>query len=89
MPSVFNITPPIRDLNINVRSVRCFLWASTEDKTAEVAPAAAHYVEFEGFPQNNANGTSLGFGSIDSGLVALMDRFTAADVPSLLQAAFN
>ena len=89
MPSVFNITPPIRDLNINVRSVRCFLWASTTAKTTEVAASLAHYVEFEGFPQNNANGASLGFGSIDSGLVALVDRFTAADIPSLLQAAFN
>ena len=89
MPTVFNINPPIDGINIDIRSVRCLFWASFLDRSVEVAVDQSHYIQFEGFAQNNANGSSLGSGSVDTGTQTAMDMYRASSVQALMTAAFG
>jgi hypothetical protein len=89
VPQVFNINPPIAGLNLAVRSVRCWFWPSTEDHSAEVPIDQSHHVEYDAFPQNNANGVTLGRGSIDTGDATAMQRFNSTTVQELMTSVFG
>lgn len=89
MPQIFNLNPPPKGMDTSVRSVRCSFWASAVDRAVEVAPNLSHYVEFEMWTQNNANGQFLGMGHIDVRTQSAMDLYKAATIPELFALAFD
>jgi hypothetical protein len=103
MPQTFNLSNSIQGLNANVRSVRCWFYDGPFDPhgypqpptpmptlIAETSPVTdAHYIVFEGFDRTNANGNSLGRGSIDTGTVSAQEYYQATTLEAILLAAFG
>jgi hypothetical protein len=89
MPQDIALAVPNLSLNLNVLSVRMWLYRSWDDQSAEVPIAQCCYIRMESFSLAAQLGTKLLDGFLDSGNVPVLTYWNVSTLNELLDKAFS